>query len=216
MAAPPRNEEIGIATKPPDRDQRERIRHTAVRLFSRHGYEGTSVKRLAAELGMVPANLYNYFPSKEAILFDVLRHELLTLLERERLICRIPGTATERLGKLVEDLILADLHDPLAAFTAHHGLNGLSPESRKVVSSLMAQIRGLWAAVIEAGIRSREFAVSDVRLAAITVISLASSVAGWFTFDGRATREEVVEFTTVAALAVVRGGGPCPDPQLPR
>lgn len=40
--------------------QRDRIRLVAVRLFARHGYAGTSLKRLAAELGTVPANLYNY------------------------------------------------------------------------------------------------------------------------------------------------------------
>jgi AcrR family transcriptional regulator len=41
----------------------------AARLLAAHGYYGLSMRELARETGMSLANLYNYFPSKEELVF---------------------------------------------------------------------------------------------------------------------------------------------------
>jgi AcrR family transcriptional regulator len=48
-------------------DTRGRIIETAEALFRRLGYAKTAVADIAAELGMSPANVYRFFPSKNAI-----------------------------------------------------------------------------------------------------------------------------------------------------
>ena len=48
-------------------DTRERIVETAFALFRRFGYAKTAVADIASELGMSPANVYRFFPSKIAI-----------------------------------------------------------------------------------------------------------------------------------------------------
>jgi AcrR family transcriptional regulator len=47
---------------------RDHLLHAALRAFAAGGYEGTSIKRVAAEAKVAPALLYHYFPSKEALL----------------------------------------------------------------------------------------------------------------------------------------------------
>ncbi len=49
-------------------DMREAILAAAQRLFTRYGPVKTSVADIARELGMSPANIYNFFPSRDAIL----------------------------------------------------------------------------------------------------------------------------------------------------
>ncbi len=51
-------------------------------LFSRQGYENTSMRQIAAEAGSGKASLYYYFKSKEEIFQEVLEKEASELLEK--------------------------------------------------------------------------------------------------------------------------------------
>lgn len=53
---------------PPPPDVRAHLLDAALRAFATHGYEGASVRDIAAEANMAPGLLYHYFPSKEAVL----------------------------------------------------------------------------------------------------------------------------------------------------
>jgi AcrR family transcriptional regulator len=48
-------------------EERARILEVAEEHFRRVGYRKTSVTDIAAELGMSAANVYRFFPSKDAI-----------------------------------------------------------------------------------------------------------------------------------------------------
>ncbi|HJU67313.1 MAG TPA: TetR/AcrR family transcriptional regulator [Gemmatimonadaceae bacterium] len=49
-------------------DSRALILRTALKLFARHGYEGTSIAMIAKEAGIAQGLLYNYFAGKKALL----------------------------------------------------------------------------------------------------------------------------------------------------
>ncbi|MCY1695080.1 TetR/AcrR family transcriptional regulator [Curtobacterium sp. SL109] len=49
-------------------DTRQRAQDVALRLFTQRGYEGTSLRDIADELGINKASLYYYFDGKEGIL----------------------------------------------------------------------------------------------------------------------------------------------------
>ena len=49
-------------------ETRALVRRTALRLFTEQGYEATSLRQIADELGINKASLYYHFDSKEAIL----------------------------------------------------------------------------------------------------------------------------------------------------
>ena len=77
-----------MATK---EEVRESILQAAQGLFARFGPIKTSVADIARELGMSPANIYNFFPSRDAILEAVGERHLATVRQRvEREIARIP------------------------------------------------------------------------------------------------------------------------------
>jgi AcrR family transcriptional regulator len=48
-------------------DTRERIKEVALELFTEHGYEQTSLREVAEQLGVTKAALYYHFKSKEEI-----------------------------------------------------------------------------------------------------------------------------------------------------
>lgn len=57
-------------------ETRERILAAAARIFSRHGYAAGTTNRIAAEADMSVGSLYQYFPNKDAILVELVRHHV--------------------------------------------------------------------------------------------------------------------------------------------
>ena len=54
------------------RETREHFVRVATRLFTTHGYEGTSIEAVLQETGASRGSLYHHFPGKEALFFAVL------------------------------------------------------------------------------------------------------------------------------------------------
>lgn len=55
---------------------RDRIADAALRRFAEQGYERTTLARIAADAGTAVANVYRYFPNKEALLAAVVPPDL--------------------------------------------------------------------------------------------------------------------------------------------
>jgi AcrR family transcriptional regulator len=92
-----------IKTKPDD--TKARIVEVAEALFRRLGYAKTTVADIAAELDMSPANVYRFFPSKNAIVEAICRHCLSDVEERAWRIARSKAPAAERMERLILDIL---------------------------------------------------------------------------------------------------------------
>jgi TetR/AcrR family transcriptional regulator, cholesterol catabolism regulator len=183
--------------------QRQRIRVAAVQLFTRQGFAGTSMKDLARALEIAPANIYNYYPNKEAILLDVLSYQLLALAGREQAILERQLSPADTLRELAYDLVVNDLNDPLAAFVGIQGVRGLSKENSNYISRLMADIRATWVAVINDGASSGAFPVRDPKLCALSTLTLCSSVSTWYQPGGKYSPSYVAEGVAEMVLRMV-------------
>jgi TetR/AcrR family transcriptional repressor of mexJK operon len=64
---------VKVDQNPRARAKREQIREGASRVFLERGFSGASTDAIAREAGVSKQTLYVYFPSKEDLLFDVLR-----------------------------------------------------------------------------------------------------------------------------------------------
>ena len=90
-------------------DTRERILNVALDLFTRQGFDGTSLRQIAESLGLTKAALYYHFESKDDILLAL--HMRLHEFGREALLEMADGPVTLELwGELLDvtvDAILA-------------------------------------------------------------------------------------------------------------
>lgn len=62
-------------------EKRAEILAAAAQAIAAHGYHGMSMRELARATGRSPASFYNYFESKEELLFSVQRDAFTTLVE---------------------------------------------------------------------------------------------------------------------------------------
>jgi AcrR family transcriptional regulator len=92
-----------VKTRPDD--TRARIIETADALFRRLGYAKTAVADIAAELKMSPANVYRFFPSKDAIVEAICKHCLKEVEEKAWAVARSKGPAGQRLERLVLEIL---------------------------------------------------------------------------------------------------------------
>jgi AcrR family transcriptional regulator len=53
----------------------EQILDGARRCFAEHGYEGATVSKLEAEIGLSRGAIFNYFPSKDALFLELARRD---------------------------------------------------------------------------------------------------------------------------------------------
>jgi AcrR family transcriptional regulator len=87
----------GEVVTPRTGDTRERIKQVALELFTEHGYEQTSLREIAEQLGVTKAALYYHFKSKEEIVqsfVDDRAEQLDKLIEWVK--AQPPGEETRR------------------------------------------------------------------------------------------------------------------------
>lgn len=57
-------------------ERREQIIRTATKVFSRHGFRGATMRRLARAAGISEGMIYHHFPSKEALYDAILQKKM--------------------------------------------------------------------------------------------------------------------------------------------
>ena len=78
--------------KPP---RRETIIEAASALFARNGYDGTSMRDIAAESGILAGSLYYYFASKEEM-FAAVHEQAMVQPYYDSLVAKLIATAHDR------------------------------------------------------------------------------------------------------------------------
>src|SRR5712671_6571697 len=120
-----------VRTKPDD--TRARIMQTAEALFRRLGFAKTAVADIAAELGMSPANVYRFFPSKNAIVEAICQKCLADVEAKAWAVARAKGAAGPRIERLILEIL------------AYHKENLLTEQ--RVNDMVLAAIELSWDAI---------------------------------------------------------------------
>lgn len=87
--------------------KREAILKTAAEFFAEQGFDRASMGKLAQACGVSKALIYHYYPSKDALLFDILDTHLTALVEVVEREAAGPGSAQSRLRALIRAILIA-------------------------------------------------------------------------------------------------------------
>jgi TetR/AcrR family transcriptional regulator, cholesterol catabolism regulator len=89
-------------SKPKNPEKSREIQAVVARLFAHKGYDATSMREIARELGMNQSSLYHYFKSKEEILFNLANDAMDDALPTLEEICATDLSAVEKLKKVLD------------------------------------------------------------------------------------------------------------------
>ena len=87
--------------------KRAQILRQAARVFATEGFDRASMSQLAQACGISKANIYHYYASKDALLFDILDSYLRALRDRILAVDIAAMTPPEALHALVLEILLA-------------------------------------------------------------------------------------------------------------
>jgi AcrR family transcriptional regulator len=158
-----------------------RILEAGLELFAARGYHATSIRDIAAGAGLQSASLYTHFPSKEAILTELvtLAH---TVHHRALLSALIAASSDpkDQLSKLIQAHVAAHCRWSGLATVANRDLEHLSELAAAAALALRDSSRQLVVEVIERGLEQDIFVIDDLDITLSAVASLGIAVINWY------------------------------------
>jgi AcrR family transcriptional regulator len=142
-------------------ETRARIIEVAEEHFRRVGYAKTAVADIAAELGMSPANIYRFFPSKSAINEAICARLLGEAQAHIAAIAGKPVPAAERLAELIISLHRLNKARLTAERRMHEMVAVAMAENWASIEVHCDCVKSTYARVIRDGVESGEFGAVD-------------------------------------------------------
>lgn len=164
--------------------KRAHILKTAARVFAQSGFARASMAQVAKDCGISKANIYHYYDSKDALLFDILDSYLSELRDR------IKGLPLESLDPVeqLRMIVTETLHAYEGMDDEHkiqtEGLPLLAKPQQDILKGyqrdLVAQLRGVIAAI------APDMFAGDAGKLHATVMSVFGMLNWFYMWNGKA------------------------------
>lgn len=180
-----------------------RILDAAAVCFGERGFHGTTTRDIARQAQLSPAVLYVHYPTKEDVLFEISRAGHVAALDVLVTAVARGSTPSEQLGELAHDFALWHARSHAVARVVNYELSALTPEHHEQIADLRRQMEQVTRGVLEAGLVTGEFALTNPALTALAVLSLCVDLGRWFKHSGTWQPEDVAKHYRELALRMV-------------
>jgi AcrR family transcriptional regulator len=139
----------------------ERILDVAEAHFRRIGHRKTSVAGIASELGMSPANVYRFFPSKDAIKESVCMRVMDEVVAIALAVARTKAPALEKLERLLTAVHHHNKSKLMTERCMHDLIAAAMQQNWAIINTHLARMVAILEVVIREGAEAGEFDVED-------------------------------------------------------
>ena len=174
-------------------NRKEQITETAAKLFRKKGYMATTMRDLAAELGIEAASIYHHVKSKEELLeticFDMANKFILNAKE----VNDIYFNAEEKLRLAIKlHIETITLNQNKSAVFLQEWRNLSEPNLSKF-KMLRDQYENQFTIIIIDGENEDIFDFVDKKFAVLSILSTINFVNEWYKPDGKMNAAEIAE-----------------------
>jgi AcrR family transcriptional regulator len=187
----------------------------AVRCFAMNGYHATTTRDISGGVGLSPAALYAHFPSKELVLYEIIRsgHEsALAYVQDPAADGAAADDAADRLRVAMARYTAWHARHHVAARVSQYELAGLTAEHYDEVMQLRHRTNTVFRDLVQRGIDDGSFPPVDVNRVVRGMLSLSIDLVRWYRLDGSDSPEQLGEFYAELALKMVLAPAPGPRP----
>ena len=172
--------------------KREAVLRMAVTMFLEQGYHRTSLNDVATRLNITKPALYNYFPGKEAILFECYRlgrdmyEESIDAIERQE------GNGLHKLRNLIRayaHVITQDFGMCLVQLDDRE----LGEEQRADVRAAKRRYDAAFRRQVARGIEDGSIRQCDPKLTTFVITGALNSIGDWYRPDGELPVEVIAD-----------------------
>lgn len=182
---------------------------SAVRCFASNGFHATTTRDISEGVELSPAALYVHFPSKELVLFEIIRtgHERVLAYVQDPSVLAIADSA-DRLRAIIFRYTAWHARHHVAARVCQYELAGLTAEHYGEVLELRHQTNEFFRDTVARGVADGSFAAVDVKRVTRAMLSLSIDLVRWYRLEGSDSPEQLGEFYADLALKLVAHHGP--------
>jgi len=175
----------------------------ARRLFARHGYEGVSMRDIAAAVGIRQSAIYNHFSGKQEMLVEVMVDHMQPVFDS--LLVELDGVngSAQQLETFARFHVRYHFDQPNEVFLAYMELRSLEEPGRSKVMALRNAYEAVLRDILEQGMQSGQFKITIPAVTARGLLAMLTAVTVWFREDGALSREEVTESYVQATMQSV-------------
>jgi AcrR family transcriptional regulator len=158
-----------VRTRADPDEVRARILEVAEEHFRRVGYHKTSVADIASELGMSTANVYRFFPSRDAINESICRRVVNEVADIAFAIARTNAPALEKLDRLLTAVHHHNKMKLIKERHMHDMIVAAMQENWAIIKAHIERMVTILEAIIREGIEAGELKADDPAEAARAV-----------------------------------------------
>jgi AcrR family transcriptional regulator len=171
-------------------EKREAVLRTAVQLFLEQGYHRATLNEVADRLNITKPALYNYFRSKEDILFEcwTIGQERVEDAITEIEAANENGLTTLR---MLIRAYAATMASAFGASLVRFNVADLSEPNQKITLGGKRRIDRAFRDAIRRGIADGSIAPCDVKLTAFAILGALNWIGHWYKLDGALSPEQI-------------------------
>jgi AcrR family transcriptional regulator len=180
-----------------------RICEESVRLFYKVGYHSATLRDIAKRVGVETPALYNYFPSKEQLLFSIVSRTMRELIDGARSAVARGRDPSEQLHLFMEHHVRFHGSRRTEAGVTDSEFVHLGDKLRRKAIGMRDEFQAILEDILERGIREGRFEVADAKVTGYALLTMGSYVALWYRPGGRLGLDEIAGQYAQLALRMV-------------
>ncbi|WP_162005709.1 TetR/AcrR family transcriptional regulator [Dictyobacter vulcani] len=171
---------------------RDSILAAAVQLFAQYGYHAAPLRDIARIAGIQAASIYHHYPSKQALLVEIMETHMQRLNTSLEYILKETDDPLQRLHDAIANHIRLHTTYKAEFFIIDTEMRALEEEHRPYILGLRDKYEALLQELLLDGMERDVFRRSDVKIASYAMIAMCTEVATWFRPDGRLSVQQVI------------------------
>ena len=176
------------------RNTRADVVAAAGRLFAERGYQGTSMRDLGRELGLLGSSLYAHVDSKQDLLVEVVEDGARLFQDSARSALAVEGSALDRLRALVSGHVDVVLSNQDVVRTFLNEARMLDEGHRSRIIAARDAYEQAFRGVIADGVGDGSFRADvDPKMSSIFILSILNALERWYRPDGDLDRDGLVK-----------------------
>jgi TetR/AcrR family transcriptional regulator, cholesterol catabolism regulator len=185
-------------------NRKEQITETAAKLFRKKGYTATTMRDLAAELGIEAASIYHHVKSKEELLETICFNMANKFILNAKEVNDIYFNAEEKLRLAIKlHIETITLNQNKSAVFLQEWRNLSEPNLSKF-KMLRDQYENQFTIIIIDGENEDIFDFVDKKFAVLSILSTINFVNEWYNPEGKMNAAEIAEKLSTFILGGLR------------
>ncbi len=173
--------------------RKEQIADVAAKLFKQKGFVATSMRDLAAELGIEAASIYHHFKSKEELLEKICFDMADKFITNAKEVNDIYFNAEEKLRMAIKLHVetITENQNQSAVFLSEW--RNLSEPKLTLFKQLRQQYENQFTIILADGEKEDIFDDVDKKFAVLSILSTINFINEWYKPEGKMNASEIAE-----------------------